>query len=78
MNKPERPELFNSAQNLLKRVGDAGAKALRRAPSAALAEEMETPGEGQIRALLTFAGNPALSTPNSLSHSASLRVIGEP
>ncbi len=33
-------------------------------PVAALAEEILTPGEGQIRALLTFAGNPVLSTPN--------------
>ena len=33
-------------------------------PAAALAEEIETPGDGQIRALLTFAGNPALSVPN--------------
>ncbi|MCJ8168879.1 molybdopterin oxidoreductase family protein [Atopomonas sediminilitoris] len=33
-------------------------------PVAALAEEMLTPGEGQIRALITQAGNPVLSTPN--------------
>lgn len=33
-------------------------------PVAVLAEEMLTPGEGQIRALLTVAGNPVLSTPN--------------
>jgi anaerobic selenocysteine-containing dehydrogenase len=33
-------------------------------PVAALAEEIETPGSGQIRALLTSAGNPVLSTPN--------------
>ncbi|HVG62997.1 MAG TPA: molybdopterin oxidoreductase family protein [Hyalangium sp.] len=33
-------------------------------PVAALAEEILTEGEGQIRALLTFAGNPVLSTPN--------------
>ncbi|MBL8785803.1 MAG: molybdopterin-dependent oxidoreductase [Deltaproteobacteria bacterium] len=33
-------------------------------PVAALAEEIETPGEGQIRALVTVAGNPALSVPN--------------
>ncbi len=33
-------------------------------PAAALAEEIETPGKGQIRALITFAGNPVLSTPN--------------
>jgi anaerobic selenocysteine-containing dehydrogenase len=34
-------------------------------PTACLAEEIETPGEGQVRALITVAGNPAVSTPNS-------------
>ena len=33
-------------------------------PVAALAEEMLSPGEGQVRALVTVAGNPVLSTPN--------------
>jgi anaerobic selenocysteine-containing dehydrogenase len=33
-------------------------------PVVALAEEIETPGEGQIRALVTIAGNPVVSTPN--------------
>lgn len=33
-------------------------------PVAALAEEILTPGEGQVRALITIAGNPVLSTPN--------------
>ncbi|WP_437579631.1 molybdopterin oxidoreductase family protein [Sorangium sp. So ce887] len=33
-------------------------------PVAALAEEILTEGPGQIRALLTMAGNPVLSTPN--------------
>ena len=33
-------------------------------PVAILAEEITTPGEGQIRALITNAGNPVLSTPN--------------
>lgn len=33
-------------------------------PVACLAEEIETPGEGRVRALLTIAGNPALSAPN--------------
>jgi len=33
-------------------------------PVAALAEEILTPGEGQIRALVTAAGNPVISTPN--------------
>jgi anaerobic selenocysteine-containing dehydrogenase len=33
-------------------------------PAAILAEEMETQGPGQVRALMTVAGNPVLSTPN--------------
>src|SRR5690606_29559525 len=33
-------------------------------PTATLAEEILTPGEGQIRALVTSAGNPVLSSPN--------------
>lgn len=33
-------------------------------PVAALAEEILTPGDGQIRGLVTVAGNPVLSTPN--------------
>jgi len=33
-------------------------------PVAALREEIETPGEGQIRAMLTLSGNPVLSTPD--------------
>jgi anaerobic selenocysteine-containing dehydrogenase len=34
-------------------------------PSAALVDEIETPGEGQVRALLIVAGNPARSIPDS-------------
>ena len=34
-------------------------------PVSVMAEEMLTPGEGQIKALITFAGNPALTTPNA-------------
>ena len=33
-------------------------------PVACFAEEIETPGPGQVRALLTHAGNPVLSLPN--------------
>jgi anaerobic selenocysteine-containing dehydrogenase len=33
-------------------------------PVSVLGEEIETPGPGQIRALITSAGNPVLSTPN--------------
>ena len=34
-------------------------------PVATLADEILTPGDGQIRALITLAGNPVLSTPHS-------------
>jgi anaerobic selenocysteine-containing dehydrogenase len=33
-------------------------------PASVMAEEILTPGEGQIRAMITLAGNPVLSTPN--------------
>jgi anaerobic selenocysteine-containing dehydrogenase len=34
-------------------------------PAAVLAEEILTPGTGQVRSLITVGGNPMLSTPNS-------------
>jgi anaerobic selenocysteine-containing dehydrogenase len=34
-------------------------------PAVTLADEIETPGEGQVRALITVAGNPASSVPNA-------------
>ena len=40
-------------------------EALGEYPAAAMAEEIETPGEGQIRAMVVVGGNPILSTPNS-------------
>ncbi|WP_435769285.1 molybdopterin-dependent oxidoreductase [Nocardioides sp. SYSU DS0651] len=36
-------------------------------PVSVLREEIETPGEGQVRALLTNAGNPVLSTPDGVA-----------
>jgi anaerobic selenocysteine-containing dehydrogenase len=44
-------------------------------PASCLAEEIETPGEGQIKALITLAGNPALSTPNSARLQQSLGLL---
>ena len=41
-------------------------------PVAALAEEILEPGDGQIRAFITLAGNPVLSTPNSAQLDAAL------
>ena len=40
-------------------------EALGELPVAGLAEEIDTPGEGQVRALFTLAGNPVVSTPNA-------------
>jgi anaerobic selenocysteine-containing dehydrogenase len=34
-------------------------------PVACLAEEIDTPGHGQVRGLITICGNPVVSTPNS-------------
>ncbi|HYF27654.1 MAG TPA: molybdopterin-dependent oxidoreductase [Baekduia sp.] len=34
-------------------------------PVATLADEIETPGQGQVRGLITVAGNPVVSTPNA-------------
>jgi anaerobic selenocysteine-containing dehydrogenase len=44
-------------------------------PVAALAEEMLEPGPGQVRALMTFAGNPVLSTPNGTRLDAALEQL---
>jgi anaerobic selenocysteine-containing dehydrogenase len=41
-------------------------------PVATLADEIETPGQGQIRALLTIAGNPVLSAPHGSRLDAAL------
>ena len=40
-------------------------ESLGELPVATLADEIETPGEGQVRALITMAGNPCVSTPNA-------------
>jgi anaerobic selenocysteine-containing dehydrogenase len=44
-------------------------------PIAVLAEEITTPGEGQVRALITIAGNPALSAPESERLDAALDTL---
>jgi anaerobic selenocysteine-containing dehydrogenase len=41
-------------------------------PVATLADEIETPGDGQVRALITVGGNPCVSTPNAARLSAAL------
>ncbi len=44
-------------------------------PVAVLAEEIETPGDGQIRALFSVAGNPVLSTPDGRRLDAALATL---
>ncbi|WP_395702325.1 molybdopterin-dependent oxidoreductase, partial [Aquabacterium sp.] len=44
-------------------------------PLVALAEEIETPGPGQLRALVTIATNPVLSAPNGARLSAALDTL---
>jgi anaerobic selenocysteine-containing dehydrogenase len=44
-------------------------------PVACLAEEIETPGDGQVRALITIAGNPTVSTPNAGRLGAALEQL---
>ncbi len=44
-------------------------------PAACLAEEIQTPGEGRVRALVTVGGNPAVSTPNSERLAAAMETL---
>lgn len=44
-------------------------------PLACLAEEIDTPGAGQVKALITVAGNPARSAPNSSRLSAAFEQL---
>jgi anaerobic selenocysteine-containing dehydrogenase len=41
-------------------------------PSSVMREEIETPGEGQVRTMVTLAGNPVLSTPDGAGLSRAL------
>ena len=45
---------------------------LSELPTALLPEEIETPGDGQIKAMVTIAGNPVLSAPDGERLSAAL------
>ena len=44
-------------------------------PAVALADEILTQGDGQIRTLITMAGNPALSSPNSARTEKALKSL---
>ncbi|MGB3622436.1 MAG: molybdopterin-dependent oxidoreductase [Ketobacter sp.] len=51
---------FNSRRSRVHKYPEFGGEF----PAATLADEMLTPGKGQIRAMVTCAGNPVLSLPN--------------
>jgi anaerobic selenocysteine-containing dehydrogenase len=44
-------------------------------PASCLAEEISTPGDGQLKALITIAGNPAISLPNADALDAALPAL---
>jgi len=44
-------------------------------PVATLADEIRTPGEGQVRALLTLSGNPVSSTPDGAGLAEAIRTL---
>src|SRR5207302_10159645 len=50
-------------------------ESLGELPVVCLAEEIDTPGQGPVRALVTVAGNPVLSTPNGGRLDAALEAI---
>ncbi|MFI5954656.1 molybdopterin-dependent oxidoreductase [Cryptosporangium sp. NPDC051539] len=50
-------------------------EAIGELPVATLADEIRTPGSGQIRALITVAGNPVLSTPDGPGLDAALGTL---
>ncbi|RLU01592.1 molybdopterin oxidoreductase family protein [Ketobacter sp.] len=62
---------FNAWQTRVRGLPEFGGEL----PSSALAEEILTPGEGQIKALVTGAGNPVLSTPNGEQLEAGLASL---
>jgi len=57
-----RPGNFSRWKSRVRELPEFGGEL----PVSALAEEIQTPGERQIRALVTVAGNPVLSTPNGV------------
>ena len=50
-------------------------EALGEYPVSVMAEEIATPGEGQIKALITAGGNPVLSTPNTNALEESMKSL---
>ena len=65
--KPAMDQVMNSSRGGFARFASRGRGLPEfnyELPAAALADEIRTPGEGQIKLMFTGAGNPVLSTPN--------------
>lgn len=60
MGKKGKPPAFNRWQSRVRGLPEFGGEL----PVAAMAEEILTPGKGQLKAMVTIAGNPVLSIPN--------------
>lgn len=56
------------------RIGGFG-RVVRTEPATMMAREIETPGDGQIRALFVSAGNPVLSVPNGPALSEAMKKL---
>ncbi|NRD77874.1 molybdopterin-dependent oxidoreductase [Bacillus sp. BRMEA1] len=69
--KKSRAVRFNRFQSRIRELPEV----LGELPASCLAEEIDTEGSGQIRALISIAGNPALSTPNSGRLQAALNKL---
>jgi len=65
--KGKRPS-FNRWQSRVRALPEFGGEL----PVAAMAEEITTPGDGQLKAMVTIAGNPVLSVPNGKQLEAGL------
>ncbi len=59
-NRKSRTPKFNRWQSRVSGLPETGGEL----PSGVMVEEILTPGEGQIRAMVTSCGNPVLSVPN--------------
>ncbi len=66
-----KPGHYNVWQSRVSQLPEFGGEL----PVAALAEEISTPGDGQIRAMITIAGNPVLSTPNGRQLEEALKQL---
>ncbi len=63
--------IFNRWQSRVRKLPEF----MGEIPVAALAEEIETSGEGQIKAFLTSCGNPVLSAPNGARLNSALEKL---